>query len=294
MNRTEPKLILTPSMRMLLFICATVLCFFLVSIIAYIIMSKAGSSTAAMRILAVVQSVLLFIVPAIAVALMVTRTPARLLEVDNAPGLGSVMLTVLIMVAAIPALNCIIAWNQSWTLPESMHGLEESLRASEETAASSVRLIMGGTSVMDLIMSILIVGVMAGFSEELFFRGGLQRLFTTSGLNHHVAIWIVATVFSLFHFQFFGLVPRILLGAYFGYLLWWSRSIWLPVIAHVFNNVSYVAYDWVITRRDGFAPVETKPSDMKEWVIVVASAVLAAIGILLLKRFLQRRNDIAA
>jgi len=68
-------------------------------------MSKAGSSTAAMRILAVVQSVLLFIVPAIAVALMVTRTPARLLEVDNAPGLGPVMLTVLIMVAAIPALN---------------------------------------------------------------------------------------------------------------------------------------------------------------------------------------------
>ena len=180
MNRTEPKLILTPSMRMLLFICTTVLCFFLVSIIAYIIMSKAGSSTAAMRILAVVQSVLLFIVPAIAVALMVTRTPARLLEVDNAPGLGPVMLTVLIMVAAIPALNCIIAWNQSWTLPESMHGLEEGLRASEETAASSVRLIMGGTSVMDLIMSILIVGVMAGFSEELFFRGGLQRLFTTS------------------------------------------------------------------------------------------------------------------
>jgi len=54
MNRTEPKLILTPSMRMLLFICTTVLCFFLVSIIAYIIMSKAGSSTAAMRILAVV------------------------------------------------------------------------------------------------------------------------------------------------------------------------------------------------------------------------------------------------
>ena len=214
MNRTEPKLILTPSMRMLLFICTTVLCFFLVSIIAYIIMSKAGSSTAAMRILAVVQSVLLFIVPAIAVALMVTRTPARLLEVDNAPGLGPVMLTVLIMVAAIPALNCIIAWNQSWTLPESMHGLEESLRASEETAASSVRLIMGGTSVMDLIMSILIVGVMAGFSEELFFRGGLQRLFTTSGLNHHVAIWIVATVFSLFHFQFFGLVPRILPVSY--------------------------------------------------------------------------------
>ncbi len=95
-------------------------------------------------------------------------------------------------------------------------------------------------------------------------------------------------------FSVFGLVPRILLGAYFGYLLWWSRSIWLPVIAHVFNNVGYVAYDWVITRRDGFAPVETKPSDMKEWVIVVASAVLAAIGILLLKRFLQRRNDIAA
>ena len=288
MNRTEPKLILTPSMRMLLFICTTVLCFFLVSIIAYIIMSKAGSSTAAMRILAVVQSVLLFIVPAIAVALMVTRTPARLLEVDNAPGLGPVMLTVLIMVAAIPALNCIIAWNQSWTLPESMHGLEEGLRASEETAASSVRLIMGGTSVMDLIMSILIVGVMAGFSEELFFRGGLQRLFTTSGLNHHVAIWIVATVFSLFHFQFFGFVPRMLLGAFFGYLLWWSKSLWIPVIVHMFNNTVVVCSTWYATNNPESAfnadKIGTDLNSASSIIMVSASLLLTIVGIMAIRR----------
>ena len=36
--------------------------------------------------------------------------------------------------------------------------------------------------------------------------------------------------------QFYGFVPRMLLGVLFGYLLVWSGSLWLPVIAHLLNN----------------------------------------------------------
>ena len=49
-------------------------------------------------------------------------------------------------------------------------------------------------------------------------------------------IWTAAILFSAFHLQFYGFFPRMLLGAYFGYLLYWSHSIWLPIFAHFINN----------------------------------------------------------
>ena len=49
-------------------------------------------------------------------------------------------------------------------------------------------------------------------------------------------IWIAAILFSAFHLQFYGFLPRMILGAYFGYLLYWSKSIWIPVFAHFVNN----------------------------------------------------------
>ncbi|MDE6177435.1 MAG: CPBP family intramembrane metalloprotease, partial [Paramuribaculum sp.] len=87
-----------------------------------------------------------------------------------------------------------------------------------------------------LIISVIIIGVLAGVSEELFFRGTLQRLLITRPMPPHIAIWLTAVIFSLVHFQFFGFVPRVLLGAFFGYLAWWSGSVWLPAIIHAVNN----------------------------------------------------------
>ena len=52
----------------------------------------------------------------------------------------------------------------------------------------------------------------------------------------HWGIWISAILFSAMHMQFYGFVPRLLLGALFGYLLVWSGSIWLPFIGHFINN----------------------------------------------------------
>ena len=77
---------------------------------------------------------------------------------------------------------------------------------------------------------------MAGLSEEIFFRGFIQRLFIENKLNHHLAIWFTAILFSAIHLQFFGFVPRVLLGAVLGYLYFYSGNLWLSIIAHTVNN----------------------------------------------------------
>ena len=51
-----------------------------------------------------------------------------------------------------------------------------------------------------------------------------------------MAVWLTGFIFSAIHLQFDGFVARWLLGAYLGYLLVWSGSLWLPILAHFLHN----------------------------------------------------------
>ena len=141
-------------------------------------------------------------------------------------------------------MNRLVAWNESIHLPSSWSGLESVLRDSENAAQAMVQQIMGGSTVWDLIAAILIVGVLTGIAEELFFRGALQRLLQSKFGNKHLAIWSAAFIFSAVHLQFFGFFPRLLMGAYFGYLVVWSGSLRLSM------SVSYTHLD--VYKRQAF------------------------------------------
>jgi hypothetical protein len=203
----------------------------------------------ALRISMVLQDIMVFILPAIIMAVVSTRLPAKLLAVDVKPVGTHLILALLTLIVSIPALNSVIAWNESIHLPASMQHIETAMRTLEDNAANVTNSLMAGASVPSLILSILIIGVLAGFSEELFFRGAMQRLVMMSRVNPHVAIWLVAFLFSLLHFQFFGFVPRMLLGAFLGYLLWWTGSFWVPAIVHMFNNAFVVFNTWRVTNN---------------------------------------------
>jgi len=63
-----------------------------------------------------------------------------------------------------------------------------------------------------------------------------QRIFSNWTQNPHWGIFISAFIFSAIHFEFYGFFPRLILGMMFGYFLYWSGSIWLPILAHFVNN----------------------------------------------------------
>jgi len=86
------------------------------------------------------------------------------------------------------------------------------------------------------IVGLIVVAIAAGASEELLFRGVLQNILYKTWNNPHVAIWVAAFWFSFIHFQFYGFVPRMLLGAMFGYIYYWTKNLWLSMFAHFVNN----------------------------------------------------------
>jgi uncharacterized protein len=91
-------------------------------------------------------------------------------------------------------------------------------------------------SPIDFVIAFLVIAVLPALGEEFAFRGWLQPAIQKLSGNPHLAIWITAFMFSAFHFQFFGFVPRMLLGAMFGYMMYWSNNLWLPIVAHFVNN----------------------------------------------------------
>lgn len=243
-------MLLTLRQRFILFICIALVGFFISGVISSLIIAKFGmQSTAAMRIAAVMQSLFQLIVPAIATAMIVTRRPATFLAIDRRIDLRLLLLAAAALITVTPMMNRLIALNEAVTLPDSLAWLEQSLKQMEEQAAATIAVMQGGTSVGDLVMNILIIGVLAGLGEELFFRGTFLRLMTTGRINPHVAVWTVAIVFSAVHLQFYGFVPRTLLGAYFGYLVVWTRCLWIPVIIHALNNIIYVSSEWIAARQ---------------------------------------------
>lgn len=251
---------------------------------------------AAIKITVVIQDLLVFIVPAVATAMIVTRLPARLLCVDKWPSLAATLLSCAVLLCSIPAMNAIIEWNKSWHLSESFQSLEQFFRQLEDGAEATTNILMNGASIPSLIVSVLIVGVLAGFSEELFFRGALQRILGQTRLNIHVTIWLVAFIFSAFHFQLFGLVPRMLLGAFFGYLLWWSKSLWLPITLHVLNNSIVVIATYLDTEStntsdaNGLNHIGTDFSSTADMLIVIASVAITTAGIILLHRYFHNKK----
>lgn len=247
---------------------------------------------AATKISVVIQDLLIFIVPAVGTAMIATRLPARLLCVDKWPRPSILILAIIVFLCSIPAMNAIIEWNKSWHLPESMTTLESYFRQLEENAEITSRALMKGATIPSLIVSVLIVGVLAGFSEELFFRGAFQRIFEQTRVNRHLVVWLVACIFSIFHFQLFGLIPRILLGAFFGYLLWWSKSLWLPIILHVLNNSIVVFAEYFSSNATGeqsanSIKIDNIGADLSSPLnlfLVITSVVLTTIGIYLIYR----------
>jgi hypothetical protein len=86
------------------------------------------------------------------------------------------------------------------------------------------------------------IAFLAALGEELLFRGALLKMIYLSVKNVHVAVWISAFIFSAFHLQFYGFVPRMVLGLLFGYLFVWSGSLWIPIVLHfIFNGISVIA-----------------------------------------------------
>jgi len=190
-------------------------------------------------------------------------------------------LSVLLVFTMQPAISFIANWALSWTFPPEMSDIEAQLRELHETATKTQFAFLKDQTVLDLFFNLFMMAALPAFCEELFFRRvGLRLLYDITD-NSHVSIAISALLFAMIHGQFYYLLPLFLFGLALGYLALWSRSLWLPVLAHFVNNAftllaAYFAGDELTPGMD--------PDYGMPVMSFVISILLSAAILVLLKR----------
>lgn len=269
MNYDNIKFNVPRGQRLMLMLCVMVICLVAGAVLIALI-SGSQPTSPRVRIAAVVQDLVVFLVPALITAVVVTRRPADFLCLRR-PDPAVTLWGLAALILAIPAMNMIIAWNESWPMPRYFS-------EAEAQAAETVRKLIGSGTPGGLVVTILIIGIMAPLCEELFFRGCMQRMLSTAGCGVHLANWGTAVIFSAVHFELAGLVPRILLGVLFGYLMVWSGSVWSAVAAHSLNNILAGITQWMAMRGDDTLLDEIGRTS---WPMAAASAVLTVIVLIM-------------
>lgn len=189
-----------------------------------------------MRMMQLISALGTFLLPALAVAWLCSSDPTSYLYIKRRVDVKILLLVLISMFLFSPTITLTALLNKQMVLPSFMAPIENWMKAQEALAEQLTNTLLEGSGVLTLLYNLLVIAIMAGITEEFLFRGALQRIIGQWTTNHHIVIWSAAIVFSAFHMQFYGFLPRMLLGAYFGYLLYWGRNIWIPVLAHFVNN----------------------------------------------------------
>lgn len=245
------------------------------------------------------QSASMFLLPPLCMAYLWSKNPLGWLKVkgERSKVKGEVLWAVALMLVALPAINLLGYINKQMVLPAFLEPLEQWMKTSEEGAKVLIEQFMNVTTFGGLIINILLMALLPAVAEELTFRGVLQRLLTPRLIasspyrqTPHIAIWCSALLFSAIHLQFYGFVPRMLMGALFGYMLVWTGSLWIPILMHFTNNAVAVILYFVALRADwDMDKVDAIGTNNTLWLGVV-SMVITIVGIYIFRRSTTMSN----
>lgn len=186
----------------------------------------------ALRVLQLMQGLGMLVLPGL-IYLWVGSADREWRAIFRTPVRQSVLLALVVFPVALPFVNYVADWNASVELPSF---IGDWMVSKEQHVGELTDLFLDMPTVWLLLLNLIMIALLPAVGEELIFRGVLQRKLEMVTRNPHAAIWLAAMLFSAFHFQFLGFVPRLLMGAAMGYLYFWSGNLWYPMIAHFTNN----------------------------------------------------------
>ena len=269
----------------------------LLSMGLWMVITGGSQTTESLKWLQCLQTIGTFLLPPILCAWIwdERRKPFSWLKMDRRADGWSFALAIGIMVCSVPAINLLADLNGRIELPDCMSAIEQKMREMEDNAALLTERFLQADHVGMLLINIGLMALLPAFAEELSFRGTLQQILSKGDrlkvidYSSHVAIWVTAFVFSAIHMQFYGFVPRMLMGAMFGYIFVWTGSLWVPIVMHFTNNALAVIAFYIEN-----SVLSTQNSDTKSiadtigagdtWWLGVISLLITSLGLLIFYR----------
>lgn len=287
------KRITSPWLRLFLWLSST----FLLTVLALSVWMcfPDRTSVASLKGLQLLQTLCAFFLPPLILAACAAEKPMVWLHLTTGMRWQTALFAVAAMLLAVPAINLLSYLNQQLSLPAAMQPLEAWMQQQEDAANRLTEQFLQVDTLWGLLLNLGLMALLPALGEELTFRGVLQNLIAPNACRTpvkgcpsrrtHVAIWVTAAVFSFVHFQFYGFVPRMLMGAMFGYMLVWTGSLWVPMLMHFTNNAAAVLSYYIATRQ-GLDPdaLDVLGTDNTLW-LGILSILLVPTLLVLFARF---------
>ncbi|MBS1646313.1 MAG: CPBP family intramembrane metalloprotease [Bacteroidetes bacterium] len=241
-----------------------------------------------LKIMQVLMSTVLFILPATLFCRFLREERSAFLNLNHLPRFYFVFASISAVLLSMPAVSGLEAFNTQMHLPQSFSAIEQWARAKEDSATQITLLFFVDKSWYGLVSNILVMAFVAALSEEIFFRGLLQQMLIKNKMNAHIAIALTAFLFSAFHLQFFGFIPRMLLGMVLGYLYYLTQNLWVSVIAHFCNN-AFAVIAMHFYSEEVTSP-KTPTTGLSAVLFILLSLALVIGQLLVLHRIIQKQK----
>jgi len=252
-----------------------------------IVLAKAGLSSGApdlnapalvgvKKLAQAFSTVVIFGLPALLYARQTfRRKPLRELGFRPASETLFYALGIVLLVGAFPLEGWLGTLNKHIPLPDKLVTMEKD-NDRQVVAFLEVH------TPWDIIINLFVVALLPAIFEELCFRGALQRILIQIFKNPWTGIIVAGALFSAFHMQFQGFLPRMMLGILLGAAYWYSNSLWTSIIAHFFfNGIQVLAASYYPKLMDGDPSVPLTAGLM---------GLLAVVAILMMMR---RRSTVS-
>ncbi|PCI99421.1 MAG: hypothetical protein COB15_04360 [Flavobacteriales bacterium] len=216
-----------------------------------------------------------FIVAPLFYAFLTSKKTTQKLGLTAPKSSINFLLVFIFMISFTPFLSWLIDVNTAIVFPEFMGDIEKWMLAKQDLAAHTTKAYLSFEGIGELIILLIIVVIIPALGEELLFRGALQQTLINWTKNHHVGIWITAFLFGAVHMQFYSFAPIMLMGALFGYLFYWSKSLWLPIVGHFINNGTVVIASYFYPEMVDNADISIFGDNESSAVFYVASFIVS-------------------
>jgi membrane protease YdiL (CAAX protease family) len=142
------------------------------------------------------------------------------------------------------------------------------------------------------IISLIYIGIIPAFFEELFFRG-LILDGLSSNYSKRKAIIISALLFGIIHLNPWQFLTGFIIGLIMAWICIETRSLLLCIYIHFFNNVLYtlaVRYRDIFSIKGFNSNFETPGEFQPLWLTISGLALLSVGTIMLIKSFKKAKT----
>jgi uncharacterized protein len=183
----------------------------------------------------------------------------------------SILILPILFLALIISSSFLLQLSQQISWPDFL------MKFNSEKNKALLETMLKMDNLQDFGLNLLFIALAPALFEEIFFRGVLQRMFIFLFKNHHYGIFITSFLFAAIHLNVEQFIPMLALSSVFGYVCFYTNSLWPSVILHFLNN-AFAVFIYYFSEKNPIAK-QLADDQFSPPIFISLFSVLLVIGL---------------